>query len=207
MPWILAPIYDRFLESAEVACLRAWRREVLSHSVGDVLEIGSGTGANIGFYPDSAHRVVFSEPDPWMRTRLEKRLEDAGRKQDTVSPYGVDDLPFEAHTFDTVVSTLVLCTVPDPAEALASVWRMLKPGGRLLFLEHVYDAKRPKRARWQRFWNPVWKRCMGGCELTRDTAALIETAGFRMKSITQESMRKAPAIVRPTIRGIAVKPG
>ena len=206
MPWLLAPVYDRCMAGTEEACLNEWRREVLRHASGRVIEVGSGTGINIGLYPDAVTSVVLSEPDPWMRKGLSKRLHDDALTIYEVSSAGVEDLAYAADTFDTVVCTLVLCTVPDPQQALDSIHRILKPGGRLIFLEHVLANDRPKRARWQRFWNPLWKRCMGGCEVIRDTATSMESAGFQIETMTRASMRKAPSIVRPTIRGYAIKP-
>ena len=169
----------------------------VSYASGRVLEVGSGTGINIGLYPDTVHSVVLSEPDAWMRKGLSKRLQDNALTAYEISSAGVEDLSYAADTFDTVVCALVLCTVPDPHQALDAIHRVLKPGGRLIFLEHVLAHDRPKRARWQRFWNPLWKRCMGGCEVIRDTAGSIESAGFQIEIITRASMRKAP-IVRPT---------
>ncbi|CAN5627288.1 class I SAM-dependent methyltransferase [soil metagenome] len=210
MAWLLAPIYDRMVAPAEDACFRDWRHELLSGLRGDVLEIGAGTGANIEHYPATVDRVVFTEPDPGMRRRLDDKLAAAGDAfgpgASEVFTDSADHLSFADASFDAVVGTLVLCTVADPAAALAEVRRVLRPGGRLVFLEHVAAEDRPDRLRWQRRLDPIWKRVVGGCRLTRRTAAEIEAAGFSIGAITRESARKATPVIRPTIRGWATSP-
>ncbi len=108
-------------------------------------------------------------------------------------------------SFDVVVSTLVLCSVEDPAVVLRALAAVLRPGGRLAFLEHVASDD-PKRLAWQRRLEPIWKHVAGNCHLCRRTEASIEEAGLRIESIRRESARKALPIVRPTIRGVARKP-
>jgi ubiquinone/menaquinone biosynthesis C-methylase UbiE len=117
----------------------------------------------------------------------------------------VDALPFDDGAFDAVVSTLVLCSVPDVERALAEVRRVLRPGGKLLFLEHVAADDRPDRLAWQRRLEPLWMRISGNCHLTRRTGEAIRAAGFRVQRETRESMRKALPIVRPSVRGLAVR--
>ena len=212
MAWLLAPIYDRMVAPAEEACFQTWRGELLAGLHGQVLEIGAGTGANVGHYRAPIERVVFTEPDPGMRHQLVTKL-DAARGAGSFRPAGsevladsADRLSFADASFDAVVATLVFCTVPDPDAALAEVRRVLKPGGRLVFLEHVAAEDRPDRLKWQRRIDPVWKRVVGGCRLTRRTADTIEQAGFTIEAITRESARKATPLIRPTIRGTAISP-
>jgi ubiquinone/menaquinone biosynthesis C-methylase UbiE len=143
-----------------------------------VLEIGGGTGANLSHYQD-VNRVVVAEPDPFMRRRLTRKLEDA-RVPIEVSTAGAEELPFSDRSFDTVVSTLVLCTVPDQVSALDEIRRVLRPGGRLLFIEHVRAAG--STARWQDRLEPLWRRLLGGCHPNRDTVAAIEEAGFEIET-------------------------
>jgi ubiquinone/menaquinone biosynthesis C-methylase UbiE len=116
-------------------------------------------------------------------------------------------LPVDDESFDVVVSSLVLCTTPDPARALAEAWRVLVPGGRLLFLEHVADDEHPARLRWQRWLEPLWKRLAEGCHLTRRTHEAIAAAGFAIDRLERASMRKANPLIRRSIRGVARKPG
>ena len=200
--WILASTYDRLLEPAEEACLRAWRGALIAELEGAVLEVGAGTGANLGHYPPAVSRLVVSEPDANMRGRLDAKTAGSGKAAEIRSD-GADRLDFPDATFDGAVATLVLCSVPDPARALSEIRRVLKPGGRYVFLEHVAAENKPDRLRWQRRVEPVWKRLMGNCHLTRRTEELILDAGFTIDRIERASMRKAMPLVRPTIRGVA----
>lgn len=212
MAWLLAPIYDRIVAPAEEACFQAWRADLLGPLSGQVLEIGAGTGANVAHYPSAVDRVVFTEPDPGMRRQLIDKLDARradgrfGPASDQVLTDSADHLSFGDATFDAVVATLVLCTVPDPDAALAEIRRVLKPGGRFVFLEHVAADDKPERLKWQRRIDPVWRRVAGGCRLTRRTAEAIEGAGFTIEALTRESARKAIPLIRPTIRGTARTP-
>ncbi len=201
MSWFMAAIYDRFMEGMERACGDAWRKELVGDLRGDVLEIGAGTGRNLDHYED-VRRLVLSEPDPHMRKRLVAQTLRLAMPV-TVTGWEAERLACEAATFDAVVCTLVLCSVRDPARCLAEIHRVLRPEGKLVFLEHV-ASEEPKRLAWQRGLEPAWKLVAGNCHLCRDTARSIESAGFRFDRITRESARKALPIVRPTIRGVAV---
>lgn len=199
MGWLLAPLYDHILAQTEARGLADWRRALLEELSGDVLEIGAGTGLNLAHYgPDV--RLTLCEPDPGMRRQLQRRADGVG----TVLDAPAEALPFADGSFDHVVATLVLCTVRDPDAAVAEVARVLRPGGQFVFLEHVAAAEGSARYRWQRLADPVWCRCAGGCHLTRRTA---ETIGrhLRIETIAEASMRGAPGIARPTIRGVAVR--
>ena len=135
----LAPVYDRVMRGSEEACLRDWRRALLRSVRGRVLEIGAGTGANLPYYGPEVSELVLAEPDPRMRRQLEQALESSSRKA-TVSDARADALPFEDARFDAVVSTLVLCSVESLERSLSEIARVLVPGGRLHFLEHVAHA-------------------------------------------------------------------
>ena len=202
---LLAALYDRMMASTERACLSQWRAGLLDGLDGVVLEVGAGTGVNLPHYPPGVTRLVASEPDPHMRRRLVEKVRAMEMHHVEVIDAGLEALPLADEQFDAVVCTLVLCSVPDPDVALAEIHRVLTPGGRLVFLEHVAARDRPARLRWQRRLEPLWKRVAGGCHLTRRTAEAIARAGFTIPDITRESMRKSMPIVRPTIRGIAVK--
>jgi ubiquinone/menaquinone biosynthesis C-methylase UbiE len=203
---IFAGMYDRMLAAAEEAGLADQRAEVLAHARGRVLEIGAGTGLNLARYPASGvEALVLAEPEEPMARRLRERLAAGGRRAEVVvAP--AEELPFEDASFDTVVSTLVLCTVGDQPRALAELRRVLKPGGQLLFLEHVRSEDDPKRARWQDRLDPLWKRVGHGCRCNRRTLAGIEAAGFDVREVTEGRLPKAAPIVRPGIRGVAINP-
>lgn len=205
MSWLMATLYDRLMRDTEAAGLGAWRAELLGQTAGRVLELGSGTGVNLPLYGEQVSDVVFTEPDRTMRRQLEARLAEIQDPRMTITDCAAETLPFADGSFDWVVSTLVLCSVRDPAASLAEAHRVLRPGGGLVFIEHVCAHDHPERARWQRRIEPIWKWLADGCHLTRDTASALTEAGFHFDSITRGSIRKAPPFVRPSIRGIARK--
>ena len=205
MSWFMSAIYDPFMRRSEVACLGAWRRELLGETSGEVLEIGAGTGVNLPYYPSAVSKLVLSEPDPHMRMKLQTRTLSVLGRDATLTGAGVDALPFEDESFDFVVSTLVLCSVPDPARALAEIHRVLRPGGGLVYLEHVASDD-PSRLAWQQRVEPLWKRIAGNCHLTRRTGEALRIAGFEIEQERRESMRKSLPLVRASIRGVARRP-
>src|SRR3954451_3533285 len=131
---VFAAGYDRLMAAGEKAGLRDMRRDLLASARGRTLELGAGTGANVELYPAAVTELVLAEPAEPMAKRLEAKHPHA-----TVVRAPAEALPFADHSFDTVVSTLVLCTVADPQRTLAEVERVLRPGGQLLFLEHILD--------------------------------------------------------------------
>jgi ubiquinone/menaquinone biosynthesis C-methylase UbiE len=175
---VFAALYDPIGASMERRWMGARRRRLLAGARGAVLEIGGGTGANLVHYRD-VDRVTIAEPDPFMRSRIGPKLQDSRVPVD-VSSAGAEALPFPDGSFDTVVSTLVLCTVPDQEAVLEEIRRVLRPGGRLLFIEHVRAAG--SMARWQDRLEPLWRRLLGGCHPNRDTLAAIEGAGFEIET-------------------------
>src|SRR5882672_6120347 len=200
MSWLMAAVYDRFMKVSEEACLGKWRAELLGGLSGEVLEVGAGTGSTLSLYPKAVTRLVMAEPDPHMRRRLREKPRPAGVE---VSDASLEKLAFDDRSFDAVVCSLVLCSVRDQKAALAEIARVLRPGGRLVFLEHVAADGKPSRLKWQGRIEPVWKHLMGNCHLTRRTEAEILAAGFRIERVQRESMRKALPVCRPSIRGIA----
>lgn len=199
---IFAALYDRSLAGTERAGLGRLRGDLLSNAQGDVLEIGAGTGHNLEHYPDSAERIVLTEPESPMADRLRRRAAAFGpRAEVRVAP--AENLPYPDNSFDTAVSTLTLCTVNDPDRALAELRRVLRPGGSLLFLEHV-RANDPGLAGWQDRLEPLWRRVGHGCRCNRATGDRISAAGFEVAELRHEVMPKAPPIVRPVIVGRAL---
>lgn len=197
-------IYDRFMRASERACLEEWRTELLADLSGSILEIGAGTGANVPRYPSAVKRLVLVDDDRHMLAKLEERLrEHPSDIAIEVREASAASLPFPDASFDAVVSTLVLCSVPDIDDVLREVRRVLRPDGAFVYLEHVGDEEGTSRLVWQRRVEPVWKRLAGNCHLTRRTGDAIRRAGFVVESERRESMRKALPIVRPTVRGVA----
>lgn len=205
MSRLMAAIYDRVMAGTEQACLATWRAELLGGVRGHVLEVGAGTGANLDHYGDGVERLCLAEPDDGMRWRLQNKARRFPRLRCEIAEHTMEAIPHADATFDAVVCTLVLCSVHDPARALAEVYRVLKPTGELLFLEHVAAEPGTSRRRWQHRIDPVWHRMVGNCHITRDTAQSIEAAGLTFRSIERQSMRKALPWVRPCIRGVAGK--
>jgi SAM-dependent methyltransferase len=197
---LFARIYDPFLWLAEHRGLRTLRGVVLADARGLTLEIGSGTGLNLPHYPRSLDRLVLAEPDAAMRARLEHRLPDVEQPA-SVSDAAAERLPFADGTVDTVVSTLVLCTVDDPRLALREIARVLAPGGQLLFIEHVRAGSRA-RARWQDRMEAPWCAFAGGCRCNRPTLTLMAECGFEF-DVTDAAWRGMPAIVKPLVYGRA----
>jgi len=202
---LFAAMYDRSLAATEEAGLRQMRRELLAAAGGRVVEIGAGTGVNLDLYPRATEELVVVEPDPHMAKRLRAKLGEIGRSVEVVEA-PAERLPFEDASFDTAVATLVLCTIPDPAAALAEAARVLKPGGRLLFVEHV-RSQDPGLARWQDRLEQPWRFLGDGCHCNRDTLATIAGSRFELDEVEHGRMPKAPPIVSPLIRGSAVRPG
>ena len=200
---IFARVYDRMMQSSEDAGLRDRRRALVARADGRVLEIGAGTGLNLPLYPEGAFsELVLTEPEEPMARRLEERLEALSMAARVVRA-PAEDLPFDDASFDTVVSTLVLCTVGDQDAALREARRVLKDDGRLLFMEHVRSDD-PARARSQDRWHGPWKAIGYGCNCNRATVPAIEASGFRLVDIEHGTVPKAPKIVRPLAIGVAV---
>jgi len=198
-----AALYDRMMRRTERLCLSRWRKELLAPLRGEVLEIGSGTGINLQYYPPQLSRLVLSEPDPHMRRRLEQRVSSAQAHQVEVLSGHSERLDLPDSGFDHVVSTLVLCSVADVEQTLAEIRRLLRPGGSLVLLEHV-GAEDPALQRLQACLEPAWKWLAGNCHLTRPTAQLLQSAGFKLE-LEQDLMSGAPGFVSPVIKGVALR--
>ncbi len=191
--------YDRQMVKVERAGLRAHREQLLSSLSGRVLEIGGGTGSNLSSYGAAVESLTVTEPDPSMLRRLEARVRDT-MPTARVLRAPAEDLPFADNSFDAVVSTLVLCGVDDQPRALREIHRVLRPGGRLVFFEHVRSDD-PKVARQQDRMNPI-NRFVVGCECNRPTLESIRDAGFDVEA-TAATLEKAPWFVRPAVVGHA----
>lgn len=202
---LFTAMYDRGLKGAEDAGLREMRRETLRSAHGRTIDLGAGTGANAELFPDAVTELVLAEPDSHMLKKLRSKVGE-GDAGVSIVEAPAERLPFEDSSFDTAVFTLVLCTVPDPAAALAEAARVLKPGGRLLFVEHVQAAD-PGLARWQDRLERPWRFIGDGCHCNRDTVANIEASPLTVERVEHGRLPKVPPLVRPLVRGRAVLPG
>lgn len=200
---IFAAGYDRVMAAAEDASLAGHRRRLLAGAAGRVLEIGGGTGANLPFYVAAVSKLVVAEPAEPMARRLERKL--AGYRIPTsIVRAPAEQLPFDGGTFDDVVCTLVLCSVADPARALSEVRRVLRPRGRLLFIEHV-RSEDPGLARWQDRLRRPWAWFGHGCQCNRTTVETLRAGGFMVANLRRDELSKVPAIVRPIVVGAAAR--
>jgi SAM-dependent methyltransferase len=201
-PWarVLAAIYDPFLWIGERAGMRRHRRDLLTQARGRTLEIGSGTGLNLARYPDDLDELVLAEPDPSMRKRLHTAVR-RGEHKARVIDAPAEQLPFADASIDTVVSTLVLCTVNAADLALREIGRVLRPNGQLLFIEHVRSDS-PLLARWQDRLARPWQRFAEGCRCNRATLELMNACGFQLEA-RPAAWRAMPPIIRPLAIGRA----
>jgi ubiquinone/menaquinone biosynthesis C-methylase UbiE len=185
--------------------LRETRREVLAGASGRTLEVGCGTGANLYLYPERVEELVLSEPDPHMQKALRAKLSEKPRLGAELVQAPAERLPFEDSSFDCVSFTMVLCTVPEPGEALVEMARVLKPGGRLLFLEHV-RSEDPGFARRQDRLERPWRFIADGCHCNRDSLATIESSPFEVDTLKRGQMPLAPLFMKPLVYGSAILP-
>lgn len=177
------------------------KRALFSGLSGEILEIGPGAGPNLGYYPHHC-RWIGVEPNPFMHRYLHQAAARAGL-QIEIRLFPAENLPAANASVDAVVSTLVLCSVVDPEAVLKEILRVLKPGGRFVFLEHVAAAQGTPLRKVQRFIRPLWRRLADGCYPDRETAATIERAGF--SSVQYQSFRLPLGPVSTQIAGYAIK--
>ena len=180
--------------------MRRRRRALLAEAHGRVLEIGAGTGLNVALYPTDVEDLVVAEPEPGMRRKLARRVGKLGRPV-RILDAPAERLPLADSSVDTVVSTLVLCTVDDPERALREIARVLRPGGELLFIEHVRAQSRVLAACQDAFVRP-WRGFAGGCVCNRPTLDLMRAAGFTVTA-GDAVWRGMPSIVHPLKMGRA----
>ena len=196
---VFAATYERVMEPAERAGLRDRRIRLLSNARGKLLEVGGGTGVHLPLYR-GVDSVDILEPDAAMRRRLAAKL-PAAAVPVTVHEAGIDEVPFGPGTFDTVVTTLTLCTVPDLDGALERIRTLLAADGRLLFLEHVPGQGGQRIV--QRALRPVWPHVAGGCHLDRDIPAALRRTGFSVLDLERFNMPTFILPVRAAVQGIA----
>ena len=197
-----------------LAGLKEEREEMVRRATGKVLEVGVGNGSNLPFYTEAAEKIVGLEPCVAVVEKAKKRLgkiADQGNLKIAVDRYEFvigsgESMTFEDNSFDTAIACLVFCTIPDAEKAAKEVFRVLKPGGKLLFFEHVrFPEGRMQRV--QEFINPAWKVFGCGCHLNRDTEAVFSKVGFEFKNIERyRNPKMSPPFAAYMIKGEAIKP-
>jgi SAM-dependent methyltransferase len=192
-------LYEFFGERLEKS-FAEHRRKALADARGRVLEIGAGTGFNLPHYPAGIDELVVTEPNAGMLRRARRRATD---KPVRFVQAAAESLPFADSSFDTVVSTLVLCSVDDVDRVLAEIHRVLSPGGQLIFVEHVRSSD-PRRARWQDRLERPWRVLADGCHPNRATLERIEAGPFEVMQVERGELPKSPPIVRPLVAGRAI---
>ncbi|MEX6632634.1 class I SAM-dependent methyltransferase [Hyphococcus lacteus] len=200
--------YGEYIEPALVSCacgLKAISKErvkIVPKATGRVLEIGFGSGHNAPFYNQSAIEHLYAlEPSAAMRKRAQKRVADLAIPMECLDLPG-EEIPLADEVVDTVLVTFTLCTIPDVEKALAGMRRVLKPDGKLVFLEHGL-APDAGIAKWQNRLNGVWGKLAGGCNLNRDTTLMIRNAGFDIKSVDQHYAAGSPKFAGYMSLGVA----
>ncbi len=202
-PWehVFSALYDPLLWIGERTGMAKRRRDLLRQADGQVLELGAGTGLNLPYYPDAIAELTLTEPAAPMLPKLQRRLRKADRDGQVVVATA-EDLPFDDDSFDTVVSTLVLCTVDDPRRAIEETARVLRPGGKLLFLEHV-RADTLRLARWQDRLHRPWHAFAAGCHANRPTVDILRESSLSVEAIERDRWSWMPTLVHPLAFGRA----
>jgi SAM-dependent methyltransferase len=197
-----AALYDPFLAKGERKGMARLRADLLAGARGKVLEIGAGTGLNVEHYPATLDALVLTEPVAPMVAHLRRRSPERADLADVeIVEAPAEVLPFPTGSFDTVVSTMVLCTVVDVESALSEIARVLAPGGRLLFIEHVH-ADGTRLGHWQRRLAGAWAAYAQGCRCDRDLVGAIRSQ-FELVETTTAEWIGMPALVRPLVIGSA----
>jgi ubiquinone/menaquinone biosynthesis C-methylase UbiE len=179
------------------------RRRLLAGAHGDVLEVGFGTGLNLPYYPGGVQKLTAVDPNPGMHRLAQKRIKQRGIEVDQHVLKG-ERLPFEDGRFDCAISTFTLCSIEDVAQALREVYRVLKPGGTFLFLEHGLSPE-PGVQTWQRRLNWLQVRLANGCHLDRDVKALVAAQPFAPVEVEEFYLERTPRTHGYLYRGVATK--
>lgn len=182
---------------------RPLRRRTLASAQGRILEIGFGTGMNLQYYPPTVRRIEAIDPDVDLDRYSAPRIAASNIEVD-FHHLDAEHLPFESDSFDTVACTLTLCSIPDVGHALAEVRRVLRPGGRFLFLEHGLSPDAGV-ARWQRRLTPLQKRIGGGCHLDRPTERVVRASGLALDDVRNYYLPRLPRFVAYMTEGAATK--
>jgi ubiquinone/menaquinone biosynthesis C-methylase UbiE len=205
---LFAWYYPKICAISERAGQREVRRDLVAEARGRTLEIGAGSGLNLPHYTQAVTELVISEPSPHMLDQLRELLEAEPPAVGSwrLEEAGADALPFDDESFDTVVCTYVLCSVPDQAQALEEVARVLRPGGRFLYLEHVHDRDGTLLARAQDALALPHRYVAAGCHPNRRTGDAIDDSPLEIERLEHDAMPRAFPLVKPVIIGSAVRP-
>jgi len=179
----------------------ALRQKIVPVAKGHILEIGVGSGLNLPFYAHGVESVSALDPSQELLRMAERRVRETSFGL-TFYEKSAEALPFEDKSFDTVLSTWTLCSIPDAAQALREVRRVLKPGGELLFIEHGQSPDKGV-SQWQQRLNGVWKRCSGGCHLNRDIKNLVSGSGLEITELETGYMLRGPRLLTYNYKGSA----
>ena len=192
------------IQDFAMAFMDELRPSAVGAAGGRVLEVGFGTARNLEHYGAGVESLTGVDP---MRTEgvraVEERISRARFPVERTVLRADGELPFDAGSFDCVVTTWTLCSIPDPAAALTEMRRVLRPGGRYVFIEHGRSS-RPSTARWQDRLNPIWRRLMDGCNMNRPIDQLVASAGFSLASLDRFQHR-GPAVLAHMYRGVATR--
>jgi ubiquinone/menaquinone biosynthesis C-methylase UbiE len=199
---VFARVFARLIRCAEPT-LAEHRRELVRGLHGRVVEVGAGTGASFRYYPKDVRELVVVEPEPYLRGLAERAAKEAPIRVIVVGGVA-ESLPFGDGEFDAAVVSLVLCSVPAQARALAEITRVLRPGGELRFWEHVAAPRGSARRAAQRAVDLVWPLLGGGCHTSRETVAAIEAAGFQVERCDCFDLQHGPT--KPHVLGSARSP-
>ena len=196
--WILPRAIDLAMRS-RVA--RPYRERVASRAAGEVLEVGVGSGLNFPYYGPDTSRVFALDPSPVLLGMARRRADGLGFPVEFL-PRSGEEIPLADASVDAVVMTWTLCSIPEPARALAEIRRVLRPAGRLLFAEHGL-APDSGVAAWQRRLTPAWSRIAGGCHLDRPMDRLLGDAGFALQQLDAGYAASAPRLLGYMYEGVA----
>ncbi len=205
---VFAWYYPKVVGISERSGQAETRRELLSGARGRTLEIGAGSGFNLPHYTAAVTELVVSEPSPHMREHLRERLESEAPPVGSweIADASAEALPFADESFDTVTGGFIMCSIPDPPSALAEIARVLRPGGRYIFLEHVHAGEGTVLGRFQDLIEIPHRYVAAGCHPNRRTRELIESSPLEIERLERGRQPRAVPSVRPTIFGSAVRP-
>lgn len=197
-------VFPRFYDCLmDRPCWAKHRRAQLASVSGEILEIGVGTGLNLPHYPDHVKKITTADPNAGMNQQFQRRIDHSGIEVDR-QLISSESLPFGESAFDCVVSTLTLCSIPDVRRAMAELYRVLKPGGRVLFLEHGLSPN-PQVAKWQRRLDWIQRRVGDGCTLTLEVPELFLTQPFASVQVDNFYLEEAPPTHGYMFHGVATK--